>query len=149
MLIRTLCCAVALSVTSAHALQTDQLPSEGLRQLSATLADSAGSSHWQQLWKRTRDAGYFQADGQQPRFTLPMTQIPERVRETLGQAGSITPQKSTLALYRRDFAPQVVGVQGNQSFTAICLSVDWRSVPDDPQPEQLIGANLLLTYPCH
>jgi hypothetical protein len=148
MLIRTLCCALALSVTSAQALQIGQLPEQRLRELSATLADTAGSSHWQQLWKRSRDAGYFRTDGTQTRFTLPMTSIPDKVRETLGQAGSITPEQSTLALYRRDFAPQVTGMEGAQNLTAICLRVDWRSVPDNPQPEQLFGASLLLTYPC-
>ena len=148
MLIRTLCCALALSISNAHALQTGQLPEPRLRELSANLADAAGSSQWQQLWKRSRDAGHFQPSGQQARFTLPMSSIPERVRETLGMADGITPEQSTLALYRRDFAPQIVGVEGTQNLSAICLRVDWRSVPDNPQPEQLIGASLLLTYPC-
>jgi hypothetical protein len=39
-------------------------------------------------------------------------------------------------------------MEGAQNLTAICLRVDWRSVPDNPQPEQLFGASLLLTYPC-
>lgn len=148
MLIRTLCCALALQVGSAHALQTDTLPAARLGELSAELAGSAGSSQWQQLWKRTRDAGHFQSSGEQARFTLPMTVIPDLVRDTLAKADSATPQKSTLVLYRRDFAPRVIGVEALKDITAICLQVDWRSVPDTPQPEQLIGANLLLTYPC-
>jgi hypothetical protein len=148
MFIRPLCCALALSITSAHALQTEQLSEQRLRELSASLADTAGSSQWQQLWKRSRDAGHFQVDGVQPRFTLPMTSIPQLVRETLGKADSLHPQQSTLALYRRNFAPRVTGVEGTQNHTAICLRVDWRSVPDSPQPEQLNGASLLLTYPC-
>ena len=149
MLIRTLCCAIALQVGSVHALQTDTLPATRLGELSSALASSAGSSQWQQLWKRSRDAGHFQSSGEQARFILPMTEIPEMVRDTLAKADSATPQKSTLVLYRRDFAPRVTGVEALQDVTAICLQVDWRSVPDNPQPEQLIGANLLLTYPCH
>ena len=149
MLIRTLCCALALHVGSAHALQTDTLPATRLAELSSELASATGSSQWQQLWKRTRDAGHFQSSGEQARFILPMTVIPELVRDTLAKADSTTPQKSTLVLYRRDFAPRVTGVEALQDVTAICLQVDWRSVPDNPQPEQLIGANLLLTYPCH
>jgi hypothetical protein len=149
MLIRTLCCALALHVGSAHALQTYTLPATRLAELSSELASTAGSSQWQQLWKRTRDAGHFQSSGEQARFILPMTVIPELVRDTLAKADSATPQKSTLVLYRRDFAPRVTGVEALQDVTAICLQVDWRSVPDNPQPEQLIGANLLLTYPCH
>ena len=149
MLIRTLCCALALHVGSAHALKTDTLPATRLAELSSELASATGSSQWQQLWKRTRDAGHFQSSGEQARFILPMTVIPELVRDTLAKADSATPQKSTLVLYRRDFAPRVTGVEALQDVTAICLQVDWRSVPDNPQPEQLIGASLLLTYPCH
>lgn len=149
MLIRTLCCVLALHVGSAHALQTDTLPATRLAELSSELASAAGSSQWQQLWKRTRDAGHFQPSGEQARFILPMTVIPELVRDTLAKADSATPQKSTLVLYRRDFAPRVTGVEALKDVTAICLQVDWRSVPENPQPEQLIGANLLLTYPCH
>ncbi|SIS21012.1 hypothetical protein SAMN05878276_3306 [Aquipseudomonas alcaligenes] len=149
MLIRTLCCAIALQVGSVHALQTDTLPAARLGELSSALASSAGSSQWQQLWKRSRDAGHFQPSGEQARFTLPMTVIPELVRDTLAKADSTTAQKSTLVLYRRDFAPRVTGVEALKDVTAICLQVDWRSVPDNPQPEQLMGANLLLTYPCH
>lgn len=149
MLIRTLCCALALHAGSAHALQTDTLPATRLAELSSELASATGSSQWQQLWKRTRDAGHFQSSGEQARFILPMTVIPELVRDTLAKADSATPQKSTLVLYRRDFAPRVTGVEALQDVTAICLQVDWRSVPENPQPEQLIGANLLLTYPCH
>mgnify|MGYP002129593966 CR=1 FL=1 len=107
MLIRTLCCALALHVGSAHALQTDTLPAARLAELSSELASTAGSSQWQQLWKRTRDAGHFQSSGEQARFILPMTVIPELVRDTLAKADSATPQKSTLVLYRRDFAPRV------------------------------------------
>lgn len=148
MLIRTLCCALMLHIGTAHALQTDTLSATRLGELSDKLAANAGSSQWQQLWKRTRDAGHFQPGGEQARFTLPMTLIPELVRDTLGKADSTTAQKSTLVLYRRDFAPRVTGVEAKQNLTAICLQVDWRSVPDNPQPEQMIGANLLLAYPC-
>src|SRR5690606_8331342 len=103
---------------------------------------------WQQLWKRSRDAGHFQASGEQPRFTLPKKLIPELVRDTLVRADSATPQQSTLVLYRRDFAPRITGTEAQHDLTAICLRVDWRGVPDNPRPEQLAGASLLLTYPC-
>lgn len=149
MLVRTLCCAIALQVGTAHALQTDTLPAARLGELSAELASTAGSSQWQQLWKRTRDAGHFRSNGEQARFTLPMAVIPELVRDTLSKADSVTAQKPSLVLYRRNFAPRVTGVEARKEVTAICLQVDWRSVPDNPQAEQLIGANLMLTYPCH
>ncbi|MBS1199064.1 MAG: hypothetical protein H6R18_2849 [Proteobacteria bacterium] len=148
MLIRTFFCALALHVGTTHALQTDTLPAARLYELSAELARSAGSSQWQQLWKRTRDAGYFQSSGEQARFTLPMAVIPEMVRDTLGRADSATAQRSTMVLYRRDFAPRVTGVETQKNLTAICLQVDWRSVPDNPQAEQMVGAILLLSYPC-
>lgn len=148
MFIRTLCCALALSSAGAHALEPTKLPAENLRALSAELAGNAGSNQWQQLWKRTRDAGHFQPDGAQARFTLPMTVIPELVRDTLSKADSAMPQPPSLVLYRRDFAPRITGVEAAQNLTAICLRVDWRGVPDNPQPELLGGASLLLTYPC-
>ena len=80
-----------------------------------------------------------------PFRTLPHTAV---------MCGLIEQEKPQIVLFGatcngRDFAPRVTGVEALQDVTAICLQVDWRSVPDNPQPEQLIGANLLLTYPCH
>lgn len=55
------------------------------------------------------------------------------------------------ALYRRSFADQIIGRRGGQPLHALCLLVDWRTLPqgmrDTPQA-YLRSASLLSSYPC-
>ncbi|MCZ4322681.1 hypothetical protein [Pseudomonas anguilliseptica] len=151
MLIRNLSFLLILASGLSHAMSTENLPEDTLKAYGQSLASGAGSSQWQQLWQRTRAAGYFNQDGVQARFTLPMKEIPELVSSTLRDAHSVQPDKGTQALYRRDFAPRVVGTEGPQPLTAICLKVDWRSLPDHTQvtdSAQMGSVSLLLAQPC-
>jgi len=151
MLIRNLTFLLILASGLSHAMSTENLSETTLKTYGQSLAAAAGSSQWQQLWQRTRAAGYFNQDGAQARFTLPMKLIPELVSSTLRDAHSVQPDKGTQALYRRDFAPRVVGTEGPQALTAICLNVDWRSLPEHtPATDsgQMGSVSLLLVQPC-
>lgn len=151
MLIRNLSFLLILASGLSHAMSTQNLSETTLKTYGQSLAAAAGSSQWQQLWQRSRAAGYFNQDGAQARFTLPMKLIPELVSSTLRDAHSVQPDKGTQALYRRDFAPRVVGTEGPQALTAICLNVDWRSLPEHtPATDsgQMGSVSLLLVQPC-
>ncbi len=135
----------------AQALQTVDLDPSHLKQLGTGLANSAGNSQWQQLWQRSRQAGHLGSPETQEAFTVTMRDIPPLVRATLTSADSAQGLKKTQALYRRDFAPQVVGARGDTPLTAVCLWVDWRSFPDNALPRQtalMAQVNLLITHPC-
>lgn len=151
MFLRSLPLLLALASAASHAMTTDGVSESKLKAYGATLAEHAGSTQWQQLWKNTRDSGQFMTTGEQARFTVPMKLIPELVRSALADADGVTAQKRTQALYRRDFAPRVVGTQGDQALTAICLNVDWRSLPSQAKPADAEGmgqVSLLKTWPC-
>ena len=151
MLIRNLPLLLILASGLSHAMNTENLPESTLKAYGQSLAVGAGSSQWQQLWQRTRAAGYFNQDGPQARFTLPMKLIPELVSTTLSDAHSVKPDKGTQALYRRDFAPRVIGAEVPDALTAICLNVDWRSLPEKTPTNdsgQMGSISLLLVQPC-
>ncbi|WP_445937980.1 hypothetical protein [Pseudomonas sp.] len=151
MLIRNLPLLLILASGLSHAMNTENLPESTLKAYGQSLAVGAGSSQWQQLWQRTRAAGYFNQDGTQTRFTLPMKLIPELVSTTLSDAHSVKPDNGTQALYRRDFAPRVIGAKGPDALTAICLKVDWRSLPEKTPTNdsgQMGSISLLLVQPC-
>ncbi|WP_166367282.1 hypothetical protein [Pseudomonas akapageensis] len=142
---------VMLFSLTAHALQTEDLSDATLLKLAATLDKVAGSSQWQQLWSRSRHAGHLAAHPTLPHFTTPMAEIPALVSTTLNQAQSISPLKQTQALYRRDFSPMVVGQQGPQALTAVCVWIDWRTLPEKPRLDERASmqqVSLLLTRPC-
>ena len=84
-------------------------------------------------------------------FTAPQAQLPELARQTLAQADRVQAQQQTQALYRRRFADQVIGQRDGQPLHALCLLVDWRTLPqgmrDSPQA-YLRSASLLSSYPC-
>lgn len=148
--VRLLLATLALSASlDSHALNTENQSESTLRTLGTTLAGSAGSSQWQQLWQRTRDAGHL-APGTAAYFTLPHPQIAERVKETLSHADTVTPERTTRARYRRDFQPQVVGMNNGVSLSAVCLWVDWRTLPQTSANAVHMGqVSLLLSKPCH
>ncbi|MEE1924818.1 hypothetical protein V0R50_24145 [Pseudomonas sp. 148P] len=151
MSLRLLLGSLALSASlGAHALDTNNLTETELLALATSLAQNAGSSQWQQLWQRTRSAGHL-APGKVPYFTIPQQQIAELALVTLESADGASAGKGTRALYRRDFQPLVVGNDNGTPLSAVCLSVDWRTVPDNlsgsavPWMGQI---SLLLSQPC-
>ncbi|WP_084785170.1 hypothetical protein [Pseudomonas putida] len=143
--------SLLLTPFSLHALDTRQTSAEQLLELGRELAGQAGASQWQQLWQRVRQAGYLQAKGASVHFSVPLAQLPELARQTLAQADQVQAQQQTQALYRRSFADQVIGHRDGQPLHALCLLVDWRTLPqgmrDYPQA-YLRSASLLSSYPC-
>ncbi|MDM3885901.1 hypothetical protein QSV36_09860 [Pseudomonas sp. BCRC 81390] len=140
-----------LTPFSLHALDTRQASAEQLLELGRNLADQAGASQWQQLWQRVRQAGYLQANGASVHFSVAPARLPELARQTLAQADRVQALQQTQAVYRRTFAGQVVGQRDGQPLHALCLLVDWRTLPqgmlDTPQ-SYLRSASLLSSYPC-
>ncbi|MCP3752859.1 hypothetical protein [Pseudomonas sp. SBB6] len=152
MLLRTLMASVILLGTfKAHALSTESQPPSVLLELGTQLANSAGSSQWQQLWQRTRQTGYLNSGAQGVHFDVPQAEIPALVAATLAAADEALALKQTHVLYRRDFHPRVVGKVAAKDVTALCLWVDWRSFPEHGihRPADYLGqVSLLLTRPC-
>ena len=72
-------------------------------------------------------------------------------RQTLAQADQVYPVQQTRALYRRDFPDRTVGKRGEHAFSALCLLVDWRALPQGMTTTPrayLKSASLLSSYPC-
>jgi hypothetical protein len=126
----------------ASALSVNTLTQTQLREAGARLAEHAGSSQWQQLWARSRAAGYFAAEGHHHRFTLPMRDIPPVVRQTLAAPDHVQVQGQTRTQMRRDFAPDTIGTVDGRRLTAVCLVIDWRGASDRRQDELLENADL-------
>ena len=140
-----------LGPLDAHALATESQPRAVLLELAAQLAQGAGSSQWQQLWQRTRQAGHLHASPQTLHFDVPQVQIPQLVASTLAGADEALALKQTQVRYRRDFHPRIIGKAGAQELTALCIWVDWRSLPDQgiSRPAAYLGqVSLLLARPC-
>lgn len=136
---------------SLHALDTRQTGAEHLLELGRELAAHAGASQWQQLWQRVRQAGYLQADAAPIHFSVPTARLPDLARQTLAQADQVQALRQTQALYRRSFAGLVIGQRNGQPLHALCLLVDWRTLPQGMRatPQAYLGsASLLSSYPC-
>lgn len=151
MSIRILLGSLGLSIClGAHALETENRSEAELLALATTLAQHAGSSQWQQLWQRSREAGHL-APGAVAHFTLPAQRIDELTRATLASPQSAKAEKGTRARYRRDFQPLVLGNANGTPLSALCLSVDWRTLPErisgDAAP-WMGQVSLLLSQPC-
>lgn len=144
--------ALALvACVNTQALETQRVPQATLLSLAATLASEASSTQWQQLWQRTRDAGHFTVHPDIAHFSVAQHEIPALVAATLAHADSVTPTQSTQALYRRDFSPRVLGVAGASRYSALCLWVDWRTLPQaipDTPAYVMKQVSLLLAQPC-
>lgn len=150
LILRSLIIGLSLLASAAHALETTSTPAEILKAYAATLGSTAGSSQWQQLWKRARDQGAFNTAGEQPRFTITQDKLPDMARTTLSNASSVTAQNTTQALYRHEFATPIGQAQG-KSLKALCLLVDWRSLPTGTRPDDtshMGSASLLQIIPC-
>ncbi|PWB31850.1 hypothetical protein DCO48_15490 [Pseudomonas sp. SDI] len=143
-------CLVLLISLDSHALSTAQLPPETLHSLGQTLAQTAGSSQWQQLWQRSRAAGYLDPRSEL-HFTLAQAQLPALAKATLASAQQVSAEGVSLARYRRDFHPTEIGLHGQTRLSALCLWVDWRTVPTplpiDTRPH-LRQVSLLRAQPC-
>ncbi len=143
--------SLLLTPLSLHALDTQQTPAEHLLELGRELATHAGASQWQQLWQRVRQAGYLQPDAAPVHFSVPTARLPDLARLTLAQADQAQPLRQTQVLYRRHFADQVIGQRNGQPLHALCLLVDWRTLPPGMRatPQAYLGsASLLSSYPC-
>ena len=138
-----------LFATPAHALNTEEVEPQTLKDYAITLNASAGNIQWQQLWKTTRTTGYF-SEQSPTHFTAPMKQVPDLVSTVLSSATSVKPFASTRATYRYDFAEKV-GLVNKVAVTALCVDVDWRSLPSGTavdDAEKMKTVSLLLAKPC-
>ncbi|WP_232239693.1 hypothetical protein [Pseudomonas alkylphenolica] len=150
-ILRIVSCITLMVALQAQALPTTTLSPEQHLALGRQLAEHAGASQWQQLWQRSRQAGHLLENPDVPYFSLAPPQLIDSLRLTLSQPDQTQPHNQTQAMYRRDFSPQTVGKQGNTSYTAICLWVDWRTLPEHAvnRPTPWLGQiSLLLTRPC-
>lgn len=153
---RTCIPALALAAAfaaPASALTIDSLSDHDVRGYAAILANQTSSSQWQQLWRNTRLAGHFDSAGSQPRFTLPMREIPDLVRQTLVQPDHIERWGTSRTQLRRDFSPRVAGKSQGQDLSAICVALDWRGAtqPGAGRPiddTELRYVSLLKAKPC-
>ncbi|MDD1978914.1 MULTISPECIES: hypothetical protein [Pseudomonas] len=152
MFIRSLLgCITLLIGLEAQALPTAALSSEQRTALGKQLAEQAGASQWQQLWQRTRHAGHLDGHANTAYFDLAPTQLIASVFLTLSQPQQTSAVKQTQVLYRRDFLPQTVGKHAETHFSAICVWVDWRTLPTHAvnRPGPYLGQiSLLLARPC-
>jgi hypothetical protein len=142
-----------LLAAPAAALTVDSVSETELRRYTATLAEQAGSSQWQQLWRNTRKLGHFSPSGAQPRFTRPMRDIPGLVRQTLARPDQVQVRPPTTTYLRREFGPQTTGQAGGRQLTAICLLVDWRGAPEKAfaaplNAQELVFVSLVNVKPC-
>ena len=141
--------AIYLFATPAHALNTEEVEPQALKDYAVTLSTHAGNFQWQQLWKTTRTAGYF-SEQSPTYFTVPMKQVPDLVYKVLTDASSVKPFASTRATYRYDFAVKV-GLVNKVAVTALCVDVDWRTLPNGTRvddAEKMGAVSLLLAKPC-
>lgn len=135
----------------AQALQTAPLSPEQHQMLGQQLLQHAGASQWQQLWQRSRKAGHLDKQADIPYFSLDSAQLIQAVKLTLSQPEQTVALKHTQLLYRRDFLPHAVGKQADNSLSAVCLWVDWRTLPEHAlnRPAAYLGqVSLLLAHPC-
>ncbi|OUM22895.1 hypothetical protein B8W72_31170 [Pseudomonas putida] len=144
--------SLILTPLTLHALDTREVTAAQLLELGRDLERHAGASQWQQLWQRVRQAGFLQANSAPVHFTAPMSQLPELARQTLAQADQVQALHRTQALYRRSFSGTVIGQRDGQPLHALCLLVDWRTLPQgmlDASQAYLRSASLLSSYPCN
>lgn len=151
MSLRTLLGSLVLSTClGAQALETENRSETELIALASSLAQTAGSSQWQLLWQRSREAGHL-TPGKAAHFVVSQQRIDELTRATLSRPDSASAQNLTRVQYRRDFQPLVVGKLGGTPLSALCLTVDWRTFPEgargDPGP-WMGQVSLLVSQPC-
>ncbi|EKT4522120.1 hypothetical protein QEM13_001339 [Pseudomonas putida] len=144
-------CLLLLTSPAAMALDTTTLSNDQLHRLARELEPRAGSSQWQQLWQNMRRAGYFNSRPGQLHLAIPQAQLPALARQTLAEADQAAPLDTARVRYRKDFSPRVIGRLDAERFSALCLEVDWRAVPQSlaHAPKAYLGmVGLLQGYPC-
>lgn len=142
---------IVCAALPCHALETEALSASQLRALGKRLAAEAGASQWQQLWQNTRREGRFAKQPERSYFSLPQAQLPGLAQQTLAQAHQVEAFGKTRARYRHDFTPLVIGREGTREISALCLEVDWRTLPalQLDTPNAYLGlVGLLRSYPC-
>lgn len=122
--------SLSLLAMPAVALTVEDISERELRGYTATLAEHAGASQWQQLWSNTRQQRHFDTAGPQARFTLPMREIPGLVRQTLTAPVQVQRLPPTRTQIRRDFSPRITGMAQDRPLTGICIWIDWRGAPE-------------------
>ncbi|PSS51594.1 hypothetical protein [Pseudomonas sp. BBP2017] len=135
----------------ALALPTTTLSPDQRAALGKQLAEHAGASQWQQLWQRSRHAGYLHEQSTVPHFSLDSNELIKAAALTLSQPKETSAVNQTQVLYRRDFAPKIVGKHAQTSLSAVCIWVDWRALPEHAvnRPAPYLGQiSLLLVHPC-
>lgn len=140
-----------LPTLPVHALDPRHTAPERLLKLGEQLAASAGASQWQQMWQRTRAAGHFQAQATLAHFVIEQAQLPKLAQLTLARADQVQALSDSVARYRRHFPDQPIGFRGEQVLYALCLEVDWRTLPvamAERPHAYLPSARLLGSYPC-
>ncbi|MDN7142772.1 hypothetical protein KC131_19160 [Pseudomonas sp. JQ170] len=140
-----------LACLNAQAVPTATLSPEQRHTLGRQLADSAGASQWQQLWQRSRLAGHLDSQPTTAYFTLPQALLPKAVSLTLSDPSETSAVNRTQVLYRREFRSQSIGSQADRTLNALCVLVDWRTLPAHAltRPAPYLGQiSLLLARPC-
>lgn len=148
---RLLTLMLCLAATPLHAFNTTEIPCARLLDLGHMLSQKAGSSQWQQLWQRVRKAGYLNPGNTSLRFEVPSAVLPALAQQTLARADQVRPVYETQAIYRRTFDDRIIGSRNGQPLHALCVQVDWRSVPSglsSLQDAHMGSASLLSVYPC-
>ncbi|WP_367597607.1 hypothetical protein [Pseudomonas fulva] len=148
---RLLTLMLCLAATPLHAFNTTEVPCARLLDLGHTLSQQAGSSQWQQLWQRVRKAGYLNPDNAALRFEVPSAVLPALAQQTLARADHARPVSETQAIYRRTFDDRIIGTRKGQPLHALCVQVDWRSMPSGLpglEDAHMRSASLLSAYPC-
>jgi len=141
--------ALYILAAPAHALSTADVEPQTLKEYAVTLNAHASHFQWQQLWRATREHGFFNKNTP-TYFTAPMAQVPDLVSTVLNKATTVTPFASTRATYRYDFADKV-GLFNNVAVTALCVDVDWRTLHEGADVEDahaMRSVSLLLAKPC-
>lgn len=150
LILRSLIIALGLLAGAAQALETTSTPPATLKAYAATLEQAAAGNQWQQMWKRSRDNGAFALQGEHPRFTISQDKLPDMSHTTLGSATSVWAKNTTQALYRYEFTAPI-GSIANLPVNALCLLVDWRTLPAGTRPDDagaMASVSLLLALPC-
>lgn len=145
--------SLAVFPTASLGLALQGMEASQLRHYSAMLGEHAGTSQWQRLWQTTRQRGYFAMEGKQPRFVLPMRELPAAARQTLNAPDHLEIASGAQMHLRRDFSPSVIGTAEGRPLHGLCLTVDWSDAPDlRPgqawSPADLFHVTLRLAEPC-
>ncbi|UFH50705.1 hypothetical protein [Pseudomonas sp. KNUC1026] len=135
----------------SHASDRQDVPDRTVRTFASQVAAKASNFQWQQLWQHARSSGRFQKAGMQPRFTVPQRELPALARQVLAAPDRMVRKHTGQAALRKDFAPQVIGLVGNEPASGLCLTLGWHGLMATPHTiglEPLEQATLSAIEPC-